>query len=269
MARKIRSGVARDGGDLRRQEFPEAGASTIRRELASMGLHGRRRRKKPLLTKKHVAKRVSWARDHQDWEMAEWGRVFFTDESKFLLFGSDGIQYCQRGPNEEFSRQNVDPCVKHGGGKIMVWGGIHSTGFGRLVRIDGIMTGKMYCDILQEGVLGSLSDLGLEPSDIIFQQDNDPKHTSRVALAWIEENLDETLPWPPNSPDMSIIEHVWDILGVRVQRRNPRPTNIEQLWAALQEEWNTLGMDYLDKLYESMPERVAELKKAKGHHTPY
>jgi transposase len=100
---------------------------------------------------------------------------------------------------------------------MMVWGGIHSTGFGQ----------KMYCDIFQEGILGSLSYLGLEPSDIIFQQDNNPKHTSRVAQAWIEENLDETLPWLPNSPDMNIIEHVWDILGVRVQRRNPRPTNTD------------------------------------------
>jgi hypothetical protein len=201
--------------------------------------------------------------------VADWEEFFFTDESKFLLFGSDGIQYCWRGPNEEFAPKNVGPHVNHGGGMIMVWVGIHSTGFGRLIRIEGYMTGKMYCAILQEGVLGSLSDLRLDPSDIIFQQDNDTKRTSRVAQAWIEENLDETLPWLPNSPDMSVIEHVWDVLRVRVQRRDPRPTNIEQLWAALQEEWDMLGMDYLNKLYESMLEQVGALKKAKGHHTCY
>ncbi|GFU81388.1 hypothetical protein TNCV_1380561 [Trichonephila clavipes] len=32
----------------------------------------------------------------------------------------------------------------------------------------------------------------------------------------------QLLPWPANSPDMSPIEHVWDLVGRRLAR-DPRP----------------------------------------------
>jgi hypothetical protein len=50
----------------------------------------------------------------------------------------------------------------------MVWGCITSQGFGQLLRIMGQMTGVMYCDIMKEGVLGTLKNQGLDVSDIIL-----------------------------------------------------------------------------------------------------
>lgn len=267
--RKLRSGAARDGADLQRQEFPDIGASTVRRTLAEMGFHGRRRRKMARITLKHAAARRKFANLHIEWEVEKWGTVIFSDEAKFMLHGSDGAQYCRRGPNEAFKPQYVDPRVKHGGGSVMVWGCITRIGFGRLVRIEGTMDGDLYCEVLEKGLLGTLSDLGLDPSQVIFQQDNDSKHTSRVARAWIAENLGETLPWPPSSPDINIIENAWHTLDIRVHRRNPLPRTEEQLWQALQEEWGNLGKEYLDNLYASLPDRVKAVKAAKGFYTKY
>ncbi|KAJ7114775.1 hypothetical protein C8R44DRAFT_582061, partial [Mycena epipterygia] len=66
--------------------------------------------------------------------------------------------------------------VKHGGGSIMVWGCLTEHGPGRLHR--GRMNAIQYCQILQEALLGTLSDYSLAPESIVFQQDGDPKHTS-------------------------------------------------------------------------------------------
>ena len=35
----------------------------------------------------------------------------------------------------------------------------------------------------------------------IFQQDNDPKHTSRKAKEWLREHGFEIMVWPAQSPD--------------------------------------------------------------------
>ena len=42
-----------------------------------------------------------------------------------------------------------------------------------------------------------------------LQQDNDPKHTSRVAKDFIVENKIRTIDWPSNSPDPNPIENMW------------------------------------------------------------
>ncbi|KAG2074981.1 hypothetical protein BDR04DRAFT_1006130, partial [Suillus decipiens] len=70
-------------------------------------------------------------------------------------------------------------------------------------------------------------------------------------------------------PDMSIIENVWDYLDCHVHTRTPLPCNLQELWAALVEEWGNIGMDYIEKLYESMPHHVKALLNAKGGHTKY
>jgi hypothetical protein len=41
------------------------------------------------------------------------------------------------------------------------------------------------------------------------------------------------------------------------------------MWIALQEEWANIDEDYIEKLYESMPNCVAALWKAKGSWTKY
>ncbi|KAL1942278.1 hypothetical protein VTO73DRAFT_6342 [Trametes versicolor] len=265
----IKSGKARDAADIKRSLFPQAGYSTVRRNLAEIGYHGRLRREKPLLTAAHVKGRAAWATAHEGWSERDWQRVVFSDESKFNLFGSDGKQYCRRRPGEEFEDRNVKKNVKHGGGSLQVWGCLTWDGPGRLHRVEGHMNAVQYCDILDSSFLGSLSDHSYTISDIIFQQDLDPKHTSRRARTWFADHNITMLPWAPSSPDMNIIEHAWYQLDRQVRARNPLPTNLDQLWAALQEEWERLDIEFIHKLYESMPRRVAALKEAKGHYTKY
>lgn len=50
-----------------------------------------------------------------------WQKVWFFDESKFDLFGSDRRHYCRRKDGEDLCPQKIAPVVKHGGGCVVVW----------------------------------------------------------------------------------------------------------------------------------------------------
>jgi hypothetical protein len=86
---------------------------------------------------------------------------------------------------------------------------------------------------------------------------------------WFQKKKVDTLDWPPNSPDMSIIEHVWDYLDRRIRTRTPLPRNRTELWEALVEEWGNIEEDYIMRLYESMLVHIQALLDAKGGHTKY
>ena len=267
--REITSGQARDGADVQRQLFPDIGASTVRRNLCEIGLNGCMHRKKPLLTKIHIRKRRSWAERHVDWTLEDWKKTVPTDESKFNLHRSDGRSYCRRRPGEELLPRNVKKTVKHGGGSLQVWGCLTWDGAGRLHRVDGRMNAIQYCDILKESLLGTLEDYSTDSSDIILVQDNDPKHTSKLATKWFEDHDIEVLDWAPSSPDMNIIEHAWDEVDRCLRARTPLPRNLDELWDALVEEWAKLDISYVRNLYKSMPHRVAALLEAQGQYTKY
>ncbi len=258
--------------ELTKKAFPHVSCPTMARALHQYRLVSHVRRSKPWISPANVAKRKAWAAAHAEWTVDDWKQVIFSDESKFMLFKSDGHQYCWMKPGQALDPRFTKKTVKHGGGNVMVWGCVTREGMGRLHRIEGIMNGPGYVDILQQSLLGTLKDQKLKKTGkdkIIFQQDNDPKHTSHVAKDWFQNRKVTVLPWLPSSPDMNIIEHVWDQLDHLIRAWDPLPRNRDEMWEALQEEWNNFPKEALDKLYESMPRRIAALKEARGHHTKY
>lgn len=118
----------------------------------------------------------------------------------------------------------------------MVWGCITPWGVGRIHRINGIMTVAKYVKILDKYLLGTLSDYHKRPSSIVFQHDRDSKHMAHLTADWLDRHSISVLPWTANSPDLNIIENIWDLLDRRVHSRDVLPRNTEELWVALQEE---------------------------------
>ena len=105
------------------------------------------------------------------------------DEMKINLFGCDSFKHATRRPGEEYKDKCVMPSVKHGGGNVMVWGFMSAVGVGELHFIEGNMN-SMYYEILQQSMMLSLQKLGRRA---VFQQDNDPKHTSKTTTALLKK----------------------------------------------------------------------------------
>uniref|UniRef100_A0A3Q4AT14 Transposase Tc1-like domain-containing protein n=1 Tax=Mola mola TaxID=94237 RepID=A0A3Q4AT14_MOLML len=63
---------------------------TVRRRLCEANLFTRIPRKVPLLKKRHVQKRLQFAKEHINWPKEKWRNILWTDESKVVLFGSKG-----------------------------------------------------------------------------------------------------------------------------------------------------------------------------------
>uniref|UniRef100_A0AAZ3RVD9 Transposase n=1 Tax=Oncorhynchus tshawytscha TaxID=74940 RepID=A0AAZ3RVD9_ONCTS len=106
---------------------------------------------------------------------------------KKLLFGHQGKCYVRRKPNISHHPETNIPTVKHDAGIIMLWG-FSSAGTGKLVRIEGIMDGAKYREILEGNLFQSSRDLRLRRR-FTFQQDNNPKHTAKATLEWFKEGI--------------------------------------------------------------------------------
>jgi hypothetical protein len=96
MMRAFTTGCARDATHCQQLLFPNFNPRTIRNYAIEHGLYGRVRCKVPAFTPSQIEACLNWSLERRDWGMVEWGRVIFSDESKFNLFGSDGRQYCRR-----------------------------------------------------------------------------------------------------------------------------------------------------------------------------
>ncbi|KMQ83189.1 paired box protein and transposase domain containing protein [Lasius niger] len=236
----------------------------IKDRLNESGLYGRIAAKKPLLRTVNKMKRLNWAKKHRDWTPEKWKTVLFSDESKFELFGGKRRVYVRRMKGERMKLQCLVPTVKHGGGSVMVWGCFGNEKTGDLIKIDGILRKESYHKILMKHALPS--GKRLIEGKFVFQQDNDPKHKSKLCINYLrkkeEEGFFECMDWPPQSPDCNPIELLWDELDRSVRKLQPK--NSEQLWSYLQTIWKSISTETLQKLIERMPKICRAVIKEKG-----
>ncbi|KAF2366364.1 Transposase Tc1-like, partial [Trinorchestia longiramus] len=151
---------------------------TVSRRLHEIGLYARSPRKKTLISKKNQTARLAFAKKHVVWSEGDWQKVFFSDESKFNVIGSDGKQFVRRRIGESLNSNCIKKTVKFGGGSVMVFGMISGQGTSPLVRLNTKVSAAVDKNVLQQYVVPVLQNSGFQ--NPIFMQDNAPCHNAKV-----------------------------------------------------------------------------------------
>ncbi|GFX65876.1 transposable element Tcb2 transposase [Trichonephila clavipes] len=241
---------------------------TVARRLHGGGLFARRPVRCVPLTPAHRRRRSLWCREHRNWRDNEWGRVLFTDESRFSL-SSDShriLIWRERGSRNHPS--NIIERDRYGGRGVLVWGGIMLGSRTDLHIFDaGSVNGTRYCnEILLPYVRLFRGAMDLQ---FLFMDDNAPCHRTVAAEQLLESEDIERMDWPARSPDLNYIEHVWYFLGRRLTARTLPPVTIRELRLALQDEWAAMPQQLIDTLILSMGRRCETCLAVRGDHIPY
>ncbi|GFX88860.1 transposable element Tc1 transposase [Trichonephila clavipes] len=136
-----------------------------RRQTARLhggGLFARRPVRCVPLTPVHRRRRSLWCREHRNWRDNEWGRVLFTDESRFSLSSDSYRILIWRERESRNHPSNIIERDRYGGRGVLVWGGIMLGSRTDLHIIDaGSVNGTRYCNEILLPCLEVSEELGI------------------------------------------------------------------------------------------------------------
>jgi hypothetical protein len=207
---------------------------------------------------------MAFAKAHsmqKGWTLEKWQKVDFSDESSIELH-HNRQKYCRRPTGHCMDPRFTQKTVKFGGGKRMVWGYIQYGGVREICRVEGNINSLKYQEIL------AASYIPTHKRGQILQQDGAPSHTSTSTSKFLKAKKIKVLQdWPAQSPDMNIIE---DVSGrMKEEAWKMKPKNLNELWEVCKTAVYAIPVDFINKLYESLPNRMDAVLQAHGSHTRY
>ncbi|GBN89123.1 hypothetical protein AVEN_70690-1 [Araneus ventricosus] len=94
-------------------------------------------------------------------------------------------------------------------------------------------------------------------------------HRARLVRSYLESETIPQMAWPARSPDLNLIEHVWDMLGRWIAGRSVPPGTLHKLQPALLQEWALLPQQAIIDTIASMPRHCQACISTRGYHTRY
>ena len=193
----------------------------------------------------------------------DFDNVIFTDESSVQIGLNNRIMMAKiiRDQNGKIISKDVPSIekLKHPL-KVHVWGGISRHGPTQIRVFIGNMDAKFYTEeILQNTLLPAIHHLYPAPLSHRLWADNDPKHCSKLAKNFLEENNINWFRTPAESPDLNMIENVWAALKGYVGKEAPRTQ--DSLCATILRFWHMhLTVEqcqrYVDHIHKVIPKVI-------------
>ena len=227
---------------------------TIQRHLHRMGYRNILPQVTHMLTKEQKEKRVTWAMMHKN---DDWNQTVFSDESYFQLF-KNPVRRRSETLQKKLKR------IPKNKQNVMVWGAIRAKDKISCHTFRSNMDALFYIKTLQIHLLPAARQQYAEQWR--FQQDNDPKHRSKVAKEFLDREVPKTIDWPPNSPNLNPIENMWSILKRRVEKQ--KPSGIDEL-ETTHEEWQKVDICIVNNLTGSMKTRCLTIIDSGGKRISY
>jgi hypothetical protein len=176
-----------------------------------------------------------------------------TKISRFtVVVGSNNCIYVWR-KGDEVNRPNLVCRPSQRKVSVMIWG---------CLSFNGIKT-------LTENNLWPVIARYFAVNEYVFQDDNAPVHRAQITKNYKQENNINCSTWPAQSPDLNKCENVW----LRIKRAlQPIAENINtqnEYNAEIRRVWESLPVNYIQGLYQTIPTWIREVTRMKGHLTKY
>ena len=212
-------------------------------------------------------KRVTWCRASRNWTVDEnWKKWIFSDESQVVV-GTNNRVYIWRKDNEVNNPHLVCPASRRRV-SVMVWGCVSYYGIGTLCHVEGTINAQKYIDIIDNNLWPVIAR-HFGNNEYTFMDDNAPVHRANIVKTYKETNQINETEWLAQSPDMNIIENIWLKIKRDKENHTSNVTTPQQLFDVIRGAWQKIPVDYVRGLYETIPRRLREVLRMKGHLTKY
>nr|CCA28305.1 hypothetical protein ALNC14_144490 [Albugo laibachii Nc14] len=264
-------------------ELQGHGKKAIRTALKSQGFARRVSKRKGFSNQDvHREQRLRFALRAREWDRERLNSQIFSDEvwaywgantRNFVTVQVDGDR------NEIVFDRHRPECLTRKSARSTAWM-FHGVIYGGKKAFRTFWEwGSMNSEKYDEHILAKVEEfIGVEQrmgKSPWYQHDNAPCHKSRLTQSNLHRRRIPTIEWPPYSPDLNLIEHVWVSMKRHIQDNYLRRSYLDQtisrhdLRELIQEAWDLIRDEDIAKLYDSWWDRCDAVIRANGGPTKY